>query len=52
MYAQCSLRFVLAKMSGFDSLLSREASVMSQKMTDLVLASIHDGGFECCTGLY
>ena len=33
----CSLRFFLVKMSGFDRLL---AKVMSQKMADLVLASM------------
>ena len=31
------LRFSLVKMSGFDRLLTKEASVMSQKMADLVL---------------
>ena len=54
----CSLRFFLVKMSGFDRLLTKAASVMSQKMADLVLAlwqSLREsvfGGFECCTGLY
>ena len=33
----CSLRFFLVKMSGFDRLLTKAASVMSQKMADLVL---------------
>ena len=36
----CSLRFFLVKMSGFDRLLTKAASVMSQKMADLVLASM------------
>ena len=46
------------KMSGFDRLLTKAASVMSQKMADLVLVlwqSLREsvfGGFECCTGLY
>ena len=48
----------LVKMSGFDRLLTKAASVMSQKMADLVLVlwqSLREsvfGGFECCTGLY
>ena len=33
----CSLRFFLVKMSGFDRVLTKAASVMSQKMADLVL---------------
>ena len=52
--------FFLVKMSGFDRLLTKAASVMSQKMADLVLVlciwqSLREsvfGGFECCTGLY
>ena len=36
----CSLRFFLIKMSGFDRLLTKAASVMSQKMADLVLVSM------------
>ena len=36
----CPLRFFFVKMSGFDRLLTRAASVMSQKMADLVLASM------------
>ena len=54
----CSLRFFLVKMSGLDRLHTKAASVMSQKMADLVLVlwqSLREsviGGFECCTGLY
>ena len=50
----CSLRFFLVKISGFDRLLTKAASVMSQKMADLVLVlwqSVREsvfGGFECC----
>ena len=33
----CSLRFFLVKMSGFDRMLTKATSVMSQKMADLVL---------------
>ena len=36
----CSLRSFLVKMSGFDRLLTKAASVMSQKMADLVLVII------------
>ena len=45
----CSLRFFLVKMSGFDRLLTKAASVMSQRTS---LRESVFGGFECCTGLY
>ena len=51
----CSLRFFLIKMSGFDRLLTKAASVMSQKMADLVLVSMAGKVFlevlKCCNWL-
>ena len=43
----CSLRFFLVKMSGFDRLLTKAASVMSQKMADLILVSMAEPKGKC-----
>ena len=43
----CSLRFFLVKMSGFDRLLTKAASVMSEKMADLVLVSMAEPQGKC-----
>ena len=43
----CSLRFFLVKMSGFDRLRTKAASVMSQKMADFSISSMAEPQGKC-----